>query len=459
MKFGDVQSIYFIGIGGAGMSGLARIAKQQGKTVIGSDCEDNATIKKLRSEGIKVTVPQAAKHIPLDYDLYIYSAAIPEDNVERSFLKEHGLVDKSMTYFQAVGEFMKGFDTRIAISGTHGKTTTTAMLALVLEEAEFDPTAIIGSVVKQWDSNVRVGKDNKYFIVEACEYKAHMLELRPSAIVLTNIEEDHLDYYRDLSHIQVTFQNYIDLLPADSGLLVRNADDSECRDIGFDGETISYGISEVADIMATNIIKEGEKQTFRVGSEKFTLQVPGDFNIYNALAVIAFAYHLEIPPKAIQSGLQKFTGTWRRFEIMGDYRGAKVISDYAHHPTALTGLIKATKEWYPGRRVVIVFQPHQHNRTRTLFEGFVKAFAGADLIILQEIYDVSGREEQADQNVSSKDIVERIEQTGKLVLYSPDHNHSKQLLAEHVEKNDVVLIVGAGDVYKIANEIVEETNV
>lgn len=452
MKFNDIKSVYFIGIGGAGMSGLARMAFRHGKTVMGSDADNSKTVETLRSEGITIHTPHSAEQMPLDFDAYVYSAAVPENNPERALLAQHGLTDKSMTYFEAVGDFMKIFTHRIAISGTHGKTTTTAMMALVLEEAAFDPTAIVGSVVNSWNSNVRVGKDNEYFVVEACEYKAHMLKLHPDAIVLTNIEEDHLDYYKDLNHIQITFQNYIDLLPAD-GVFVRNADDSECRDLGFDGKTISYGISEPADVMATHIAKGDEVQTFQVQGDTYELRVPGDFNIYNALAVIAYAKHLKIPVKTIQAGLKKFSGTWRRFEIVGSYKGAVVISDYAHHPTAVRGLIKAAHEWYPKRRIVVVFQPHQHNRTRTLFNGFVDAFTEADLIIIQEIFDVKGREESDDQAISSQQIVDTIEETGKLVLYSPNHERSKQILAEHVEPNDVVLIVGAGDIYTIANDL------
>ncbi len=452
MKFDDVQSMYFIGIGGAGMSGLARMAFQHGKVVMGSDAADSEVVKKLRSEGLTIHTPHAASQVPLDYDVYVYSAAVPEDNPERMVLAEHGLTEKSMTYFEAVGDFMKIFKHRIAISGTHGKTTTTAMMSLVLEEAALDPTAIVGSIVNQWDSNVRVGKDHEYFVVEACEYKAHMLKLHPDVIILTNIEEDHLDYYKDLNHIQSTFQNYINLLPS-TGILVRNADDSECCDLGFDGQTISYGITEPADVMATKITKADELQTFQVGNDTYELRVPGDFNIYNALAVIAYAQYLQIPVKTIQSGLKKFSGTWRRFEIVGSYRNAIVISDYAHHPTAVSGLIKAAHEWYPNRRIVIVFQPHQHNRTRTLFQGFVEAFSEADLIIIQEIYDVKGREEVMDQNVSSQDIVNTIEATGKLVIYSPNHERSEQILAEHIEPNDVVLVVGAGDIYTLATTL------
>jgi UDP-N-acetylmuramate--alanine ligase len=326
------------------------------------------------------------------------------------------------------------------------------MLTLVMTAAQLDPTAIVGSSIKALHSNVRVGKDQDTFIVEACEYRAHMLELHPTAIILTNIEEDHLDYFRDLDHIQATFQQYINKLP-EHGIFVRNADDSESAELGFDGTTVTFGIHEPANYVAEHIVKTGHTQTFTVGKDTYTIHVPGDFNVYNALAVIAYCRHLGIAAKTIQTGLNGFTGTWRRFELVGQYKGADIISDYAHHPTAIASTVKAAREWYPDRRVVIVFQPHQHNRTKRLFEQFVTAFDLADLTILQEIYDVQGREAAADQTVSSQDLAKRIEQRGKMVLYSATAIKTRQLLAEHIEPNDVVLIVGAGDIYMIADEL------
>ncbi len=452
MDFQRIRSIYFIGIGGAGVSGLARTAKQHGKIVAGSDGAESAVTTALRKEGIEVFVPQDAKHLPLDYDLYVYSDAVPPTNPERKVLIDHKLESKTMSYFRAVGELMKVYKNRVAVSGTHGKTTTTAMLTLVLAAAGYDPTAIVGSTIKALGSNVRVGKDKQNFVVEACEYRAHMLELHPNVVMITNIEEDHLDYYRDLEHIQMTFQRYLDLLP-DDGVFIRNADDSESQALDFEGTVVTYGLENSADYMATEIVKNGHQQTFLVDGQHYTIHIPGDFNIYNALAVIAYARYLAIDPTAIQKGLDQFTGTWRRFEYVGQFRGAAVISDYAHHPTALTSTIKAAREWYPGKRIVMVFQPHQHNRTKRLFDGFTKAFDHADLTIVQEIYDVAGREEAADQTVTSHDLVTAIEQRGKMVIYSEDNKHTLKLLAEHVETNDVVLIVGAGDVYQVAEQL------
>lgn len=452
MNLAQVEKAYFIGIGGSGISGLAKIFKLQGKEVIGSDLSSSEFTEDLEAEGVKIIIGQKAENVPNDAGLYVYSDAVPIENPERKRLRDLNLQDREMSYFEVMAEMMKGFEFGIAVSGTHGKTTTTAMLALVFMEAGLDPTFIVGTKIKQINSNAHLGKSKKYFIVEACEHREHMMKLSPNVIVLTNIEEDHLDYYRDLEHIQITFQNYINKLPA-SGVLVKNNDDSESRELGFDGKTVSYGIKNKAKIMARNIRKEQKLQKFTVDKSAYTLQIPGDFNIYNALSVIALAKEMEIKDEVIKNALKEFIGTRRRFEEVGTFKGAVVISDYAHHPTAVDSTIKAAKEFYPDRRIVILFQPHQHNRTKKLFDGFTKCFRYADLVIIQEIFDVAGREENEDQNISSKDLVKVVERMGKYVFYSNSLERAKQLLHEHVEKNDVLIVAGAGDIYKVAEVI------
>lgn len=452
MDLNKINKVYFIGMGGIGISGLAKILKWQGKEITGSDKYKSEITEDLEAEQIKVLIGQKAENVPEDADLYVYSAAVPEDNPERKKIAELGLQDKEASYFDTVGELMKQYEYTIAISGTHGKTTTTAMLALVLTKAGLDPTVIVGSKIKQLGSNARLGRDNKFFVVEACEHQEHMMLLNPQAIVLTNIEEDHLDYYRDLEHIQISFQNYINKLPKE-GVLIKNNDDSECQELGFDGKIVTYGIESKADAMAKNIRKEQQLQKFKVGRSLFTLQIPGDFNIYNALSVVAIARELGVKDDDIKEALQEFTGSWRRFEKVGQYKGATVISDYAHHPTAIEGTIKAAKEFFPQRRIVVLFQPHQHNRTRKLFKSFTTCFKEADLLMMHEIFDVPGREENKDQDVTGKKLAKAVEGTGKYVFYAEDFNKAKQLLSEHIEKNDVLLILGAGDIYKVAEEI------
>lgn len=452
MNLAQVKKVYFIGIGGSGISGLAKIFKLEGKEVSGSDLNPSEFTEDLQTESVKIIIGQKAENVPNDADLYVYSDAVPLENPERKQIRDLQRTDKEMSYFEALAEVMKGYEHAIAISGTHGKTTTTAMLALVFMKAGLDPSFIVGTKIKQINSNARLGKSKKYFIAEACEHREHMMKLSPNIILLTNIEEDHLDYYRDLEHIQMTFQNYINKLPA-HGILVKNNDDSESRELGFDGKIITYGIKNKAQIMAHNIRKEKKLQKFTVGKTTFTLQIPGDFNIYNALSVIALARELEIKDEMIQEALKSFAGTRRRFEEVGTFKGAIIISDYAHHPTAVDSTIKAAKEFYPDRRIVILFQPHQHNRTKKLFDGFTKCFRHADLIIIQEIFDVAGRENKDDQNISSKDLVKVVERMGKYVFYSNSLEKAEQLLHEHVEKNDVVIIAGAGDIYKVAEAI------
>ena len=453
MKINNIKKVYFIGIGGIGISGLARIFNEMGKQITGSDIVKSEITDEIQEEGIKTIIGQKGENVPEDFDMYVYSDAVPQDNPERLKIGELGLEDKTFSYFEAASELMKEYDYAIAVAGTHGKTTTCAMVAQIMIKAGLDPTVIVGSKIKQLNSNARLGKDKKYFIIEACEHKEHMMRLSPKAIILTNIEEDHLDYYRDLEHIEMTFQSFINKLPKDNGLLVKNNDDSESRNLGFDGKIITYGIEEKSDIMAKAIKIKDQIQEFKVGREKYRLQIPGKFNVYNALSAIAFARQLKIDEQIIHDALFDFIGTWRRFEDRGEYKGAQVISDYAHHPTAITGLINAVKDFYPKKRIFIVFQPHQHNRTKNLYDQFIESFDGADFIILQEIFDVAGREEEQDQDVSSKTLAKEIEKRGKYVFYSPDIKKTKDLIDEHLEKDNILLIVGAGDIYLLADQL------
>ncbi|MFH1536456.1 MAG: UDP-N-acetylmuramate--L-alanine ligase [Patescibacteria group bacterium] len=452
MEIDKIKKIYFIGIGGIGISGLARVLKQMGKEVVGSDSVKTEITDELKKEGIKVYTKQKEKNVPADFDLYVYSAAVPKKNPERQKIKDLGLEDKELSYFEAVAEVMKEYEYPIAISGTHGKTTTCAMISEILIEAGLDPTMIVGSKVKQLDSNARLGKNKKYFIIEACEHKEHMMKLHPKAIVLTNIEEDHLDYYRDLEHIEMTFQNYINKLPS-NGLLIKNNDDSESNNLGYDGKIVSYGIEEEADVLAKAIKVEDKIQKFKVNGSNYELHIPGRFNILNALAAITLAKELNIDDEVIVKAISKFQGTWRRFEVLGEYKGSVVVSDYAHHPTAVAGLIKAAKDFYPKHRVFIAFQPHQHSRTKKLFQQFTKSFDEADFIVIQEIWDVLGREEKNDQDISSKDLVKEVEKNGKYVFYSKDAQQTKRIIDEHLEKNNVLLIAGAGDIYLLAESL------
>lgn len=445
----QAQRVHFCGIGGIGMSALAQLLHAEGKEVSGSDIAQSALIEKLQLQGIDVAFTQDGSALKSGIDVCVFTSAVPADHPERKRCEALGIT--ILSYFEAVGEYAREFEHVIAISGTHGKSTTTTLIGLMLMEAGLDPTVIVGTVVKEFSSNARKGA-KKYLVVEACEYKEHMLNIHPSMIVLTNIEADHLDYYRDLEHITETFQKYIDGL-SHSGVLFKNVDDTESVELSTDATTVTYGCNRPADFRATSISTHERVQSFIVAGTEYSAHIPGKFNIYNATAAIAVARHLHIDPSVIARVLKQFRGVWRRFEVVGEYKGAVVISDYAHHPTAVHSTIKAAREFYPGKRIVVVFQPHQRARTEQLFEGFTQSFSEADLVIIQEIYDVAGREEAATQ-ISSKALVKAVEKVGKYAFYTQDVAHTRREIDQLIESNDVLLIMGAGDIYHLANALV-----
>jgi UDP-N-acetylmuramate--alanine ligase len=450
-KLESAKTIYFVGIGGIGMSGLARLLQADGKQVSGSDLAGSALMAALVSEGIPVSLHQDGSAVPVKCDLVIYSSAVPDSHSERQLARQRGIPE--LNYFSAVGEYMTQFDQAIAVSGTHGKSTTTALVGRLLEQARLDPTVLVGSLVPEFGGNVRRG-GKSIFVVEGCEHNAHMLKLRPTAIVLTNIDADHLDYYKDLDAVIAAFQHYVDQLPA-GGLLVVNADDPGCQrlELPATAQVTSYGIGGRATLQATDHQRLVGHQAFRVGTVPFQTTLPGLFNVYNTLAMIGLGRALGVPDVAQQQTAASFRGIWRRFERLGDYRGVPVISDYAHHPTAVEATIEAAREAFPGKRVVVVFQPHQRARTKALFDLFVGALATADFLILQEIYDVAGREE-AGVVVSSRDLAAAIEERHQqFPIFTPDAAATQTAIDDTLDSNDILLIMGAGDIYRLAESL------
>lgn len=424
-NFKQIKNIFFVGIGGIGVSALAKLFKSQGKIVIGSDKYSSEITDDLKRRGIKVYIGHKEKNLDSGADLVIYSPAVKPEIPERKKAAELGI--KQLSYPGALGLITKDRYT-IAVSGTHGKSTTTAMLGLILAKAGLDPTVIVGSKVGPFkNSNLRIGK-SKYFIVEGCEWRAHMLELKPKIIILTNIEKDHLDYYKTFKNIKKAFKEYVGKLPK-NGLLVVNADDKVCLEIAKSAKckTVSYSI----------------KSNFN-----FSLQVPGRFNIYNALAASTCALELGIKPEIIKKTLVNFKGIWRRFEKVGEYKGALIFSDYAHHPTAIKETLKAARECYPERRLVVVYQPHHFDRTKRLFRSFVGAFDEADFVILNEIYDVPGRE--VVKEISSRDLVRELKKRKVKAVFTKDLEETNEIILKNIRKGDIVLIMGAGDIYKLS---------
>jgi|APSaa5957512622_1039677.scaffolds.fasta_scaffold03355_9 UDP-N-acetylmuramate--alanine ligase len=449
----QLKKVYLTGIGGIGVSALARFFVSKGIKVEGSDAERSEITEGLEKAGIKVNYEQKDENITEDIDLLIYSAAVPDGNLERCKAKQLGIKQKS--YFEALADVTEDYDL-VSVTGTHGKSTTTAMIAKILIDADKDPSAIVGSQCEGLDVNFRAGNSD-LFVLESCEYRAHMLLLNPQSIVLTNIEEDHLDYYKDLNHIIQTFQQFVNKIKGESEknkVLIYNNDDVNIRKLEMpDCKKISYGLVHGADLWAEKIKKESGKQIFTANFQghdlgEFELIVPGDFNIYNALAAIAYSLTLDIPVGKIKESLKKFRGIWRRFEIIKDEKFT-LVSDYAHHPTAINETLKAAREFYPGKRVVCVFQPHQHDRTQKLFDQFVTSFANADVLVMSEVYDVKGRNENS--NVSSQDLIAKIDLQEK--YYCKDLTETTKTVNSVVKNNDVVIVMGAGDIFQIVKSI------
>jgi len=461
MNLSDIKKVYISGIGGIGVSALARYFFNKNIEVVGSDLVRSEITEKLEQLGITIYYEQKAENLTYAFDLLVYSAAVPAENHERQKAKELNIPQKS--YFEMIGELSRLYKT-VAVSGTNGKSTTTSMIAGILLDAQIDPTVIVGSQYEKLDSNFHFGKSD-IFVVEACEYRAHMLLLKPQCIILTNIEEDHLDFYKDINHIVQTFQQYVNSLKQVDDLLIINNDDINTRNLVLPKcRLVRYGLIPGADVVAGRVRKEPGKQIFEViyyghSLGDFELQVPGNFNIYNALAAISYALSLDIPVGAIRESLKNYRGIWRRFELIKNDEFT-VISDYAHHPTAVSSTIEAAKEFFPGRRIVAVFQPHQRDRTQKLFNDFTQSFNKADLLILSEIYDVTGREEK-NVEVSSRDLVFSILENDpvKEVHYGANLVETINKVNSLVRADDVVLVMGAGDIYKIVQDVQVVRNV
>ncbi len=458
-----LHRVHCIGVGGIGVSAVAKLLRLQGKEVSGSDLQRSEVTEDAERAGVIVRDEDPSNVAP-DLDLLIYTSAAPDTHPEREAAAKFGI--PQMSYFEFLGLLSQGRET-VAVCGTNGKSTTTAMLGLILEAAGLDPLVIVGSKVTSFPyGNLRAGKGN-LFVIEACEHQANFLHLSPKHAVVTNVTEDHLDYYRDLDHIRETFQKFIATLP-DDGLLALNADDpvSSSR-LKPKGRSITYGIGRAADYRAVELETRNERQHFAVVRkepperwEAMSLRVPGHFNVQNALAAAAMARELGVSAEVIRTALEKFPGIWRRFERVGRTpSGAEVISDYGHHPDAVRATLEAAREFFPGRKILLAFQPHQHDRTRKLFDGFVASFDAADELILSEIYGVAGRMAHAGE-ISSKDLVkaalarDRAAGRGRSVRYAADLEETRGLAGSMAGKGEIVIVMGAGSIYTIVKKLV-----
>ncbi|MFC1663935.1 UDP-N-acetylmuramate--L-alanine ligase [Patescibacteria group bacterium] len=425
------MKMHFIGIGGIGISALAKYYLEKDCQISGSDLALSENTQALKKMGAKIFIgEQKAENLAKDCNLVIYSPAVKSDNPELKKAKKLNI--KVQSYPQALGDLTKKYFT-ITVSGTHGKSTTTAMLGLLLKNAGLDPTVIVGTKLKEFgNSNCRVGK-SKYLVIEADEWQASFLNYWPKIAVITNIEKEHLDCYKNLNHILKTYKEYVGHLPK-NGVLVANKDDKNVQKIKSSSKRQTYSLKQ----------KEADKL-------KKILKVPGKHNIYNSLATLTVARILKIPDKTSFKALSEYRGSWRRFEILKSSKKMTIVSDYAHHPTEVKMTLKAVREKFPKKEIWCVFQPHQYQRTFYLFDNFVKAFKEnpIDKLIIADIYDVAGREEKGiKKKVSSEKLIKAINEPWAVYL-------KKEKIVKYLKKNilngrkTVLIIMGAGDIYKL----------
>ncbi|MCL2321036.1 MAG: UDP-N-acetylmuramate--L-alanine ligase [Oscillospiraceae bacterium] len=445
----EYKSIYFIGIGGSSMSGLAEIMLEKGVSIIGSDRTSNALIEKLMKNGAKIHIGHSSSNME-DVDLVVYSAAISSDNEELLKAKELGI--KTLERSEFLGMIMEDYKYNICISGTHGKTTTTSMISSIFLMDKKDPTITIGGELDLIDGNVRIGK-NDYFIVESCEYRDSFLKFHPFLAVVTNIEPDHLDYFKDLNQILKSFNEFVSMIPKD-GCLVINAEHPNTKDIidDFSGNMITFGL-KYGDVYAENIkFTESGYPNFDVIYKdelyiNVSLSVPGMHNILNALAAIATSIFFDIDKLSIIQGLKQFKTPHRRFYCIGEINDVKVIDEYSHHPTEIRAAVSSLKNMHINN-IYMVFQPHTYSRTKSLYDEFCKCFNGLDNLHLI-ITDIYAAREKDPGDINSKMLADSIKDEGIDVTYMKDFEEIAKYIKSKVSKDDVVITVGAGDVNKI----------
>jgi len=440
--------VYFIGIGGIGMSALAQYFLEKGEKVFGSDLFSSEIIDLLKKKGAKIFIgKQKAEHIKslnCKLKLLIYSPAISSNNPELKEAKKRKI--KCLSYPQALGELTKRYYT-IAICGTHGKSTTSALSSLLLKRADFDPTVILGTKLKEFkNSNFRWGR-SQYLVIEADEYKEAFLNYWPKIIILTNLEQDHLDFYKNFNNYLLAFKKFIFHLPKD-GVLIANKDD----------ENVEKLISSIKKDKRVFEIKPFSLEEKIAEKIKKILKIPGEFNVSNALAVFKLAEVLKISHKVYFEVISKYRGSWRRFEEkelkIGNFK-LKIISDYAHHPTEVKVTLEAIREKWKRKRIICIYQPHQYQRTYYLWKEFIQVFKKApiDEIIITNIYDVPGREEkEIKEKINSKKLVEEINKDS--VIYLPKGN-LLNYLRKRLKGKEILVIMGAGDIYNFEKEMLK----
>lgn len=455
INFHNPIHIYFIGIGGISMSGLAEILLSEGFRVSGSDRAASPLTEKLKELGATIYYGQREENLTSDIDLVVYTSAIKADNPEMAATRKLSI--PALSRAQLLGQMMHNYKTPIAISGTHGKTTTTSMVSQILLENGDDPTLSIGGIYKPIGGNIRVGS-SEHFVTEACEYTNSFLSFYPKISIILNIEEDHLDFFKDIDDIRNSFHEFARLLPAD-GTLIINGDISHYEEItdGLSCRVITYGSSPDSDYYPKDITYDGSGcPSFHLmhkdGKEEvFSLRVPGEHNVYNAVAAIALADLLGIPGDVSARALLHYGGTDRRFEYKGKVNGFTIIDDYAHHPTEIKATLTAVQN-YPHHTTWCVFQPHTYSRTKAFLTDFAKVLTLSDEIILADIY---AAREKDDLGISSQTLQAEIEKLGHRCHYFASFEEIQNFILENCTKDDLLITMGAGDVVKIGENLLQ----
>lgn len=455
IDFNKPLHIHFIGIGGISMSGLAEILLEEGFTVSGSDAKQSPLTDMLIQKGASVFYGQRADNITDTTEVVVYTAAVHEDNPEYCEAVCRNL--PMLSRAELLGQLMTNYETPICVSGTHGKTTSTSMLSHILLAAEADPTISVGGILKAIGGNIRVGQ-SEIFVTEACEYTNSFLHFFPKIGIILNIEEDHMDFFKDLDDIRSSFHRFAMLLPED-GTLIINGEIENYKEIahGCPGKVLTFGMHPEFDYYAKAIEHNADGNISFIlvakGEEigRIQMSVPGIHNISNALSAIAAADLLHIPFETVKSGLLSFHGTARRFEYKGTRDGVTIIDDYAHHPTEIRATLTAAEN-YPHKELWCVFQPHTYTRTKAFFHEFAEALSSANHVVLADIY---AARESDDLGISSAQLAEEIEKTGCDVHYLPSFEAIESFLIDNCKSGDLLITMGAGDVVNIGENLLK----
>ena len=460
IDFDRPVNVYFIGIGGISMSGLAMILKNRGFSVAGSDRSASSITEGLEKDGIHVDIGQRRENITEDIDLLVYTAAIHPDNPEYVRALELGI--PMLTRAELLGQIMKGYDLPVAISGTHGKTTTTGMISDILLCSEKDPTISIGGILKSINGNVRVGGP-QYFVAEACEYTNSFLSMFPKVGIILDIDADHLDFFKGLDDIRHSFRLFAELLPED-GTLIINSDIPDVLEISKDlpCKVLYFGSDPAkSDYYPEDITYDGNarpsftlcrKTEDGVEKQRFTLHVSGEHNVYNSLSAVAAADLMGISRDVTKAALLSYQGTGRRFEYKGMMDGVTIIDDYAHHPTEIAATLNAARKMAKGE-IWCAFQPHTYTRTKALMDDFAKALTLADHVVLAKIY---AARETDDLGISSDTLCGKIRDLGGDCVSLPTFEEIEIFLRKNCRKDDVLITMGAGNIDTVGEDLLSE---